>query len=84
MPTDFSLDYHEHQLIDRYPSKKQRKYGLHDYNDIDYSHKKVDWVEHQNILNSYKYGGQPQPDYKKKKPKEVKEVNKRKITHNHS
>lgn len=82
MPTDWSLDEKEHQLIDRYPSKKQRNYGLHDYSDINYSHKSVDWNAHFNILNAYKYGGQPTPDYSKKKPKKVQEVDKTKITHN--
>ena len=85
MPADFSKDHQEYFLIDQYSSAYQQKYGIANYDEVNWNGKEVPWKEHIRKLDEDVYG--ITRDFKTSipKPKEktsVSKEEKREITHN--
>jgi hypothetical protein len=54
--TDFSLDHKEYFLIDHYATAHQQRYGLPNYNEVNWTSREVPWGKHLEKINENVYG----------------------------
>lgn len=55
----FSKDFDEWAKIDEYATTYQQKYGIPDYNEVDWCGKPIPWEKHMNIINNGVWGIDP-------------------------
>ena len=82
---NFQKDHDEYYLIDQYATAYQQKYGIPNYNEVQWNSRDVPWKEHIKKLDEDVFGITPNVKTSIPKPKEKKSVakeEKREITHN--
>lgn len=82
MPTDFSLDFKEYELIDSYASKYQQTYGVPNYNEVQW-HSRPAKFKYIDPFDEFAKQKPLSSKAKKKKDKStVTKEDREKITHN--
>ena len=85
MPSLFDRDFHEYDLVDKYATAYQQKYGIPNYNEVEWNSREVQWDKHITKITENVFkgdGGFKTTIDKPKEKKSVSKAEKKEITHN--